>query len=365
MTRRFARPLALLAPAALVLAGCSGEPSGEAQAQAAPADTRVPVSVRPLETGRAEATVRAWATVRPAQSADMLAEVSGTLTQVHVNLGEPGRKGHALLEIGRELHTPRVREAEAALESAKLSSEKLRKDLERAKSLYERGSVSDSDSEAARSRYAEAVAGEAAAAAALALARKNLAAAVLRAPFDGHLASRPLDPGSTVNPGMLLAKVVDINTVGVIALVSERDLANVHLGDEASVSVESITPEPMSGTVVTMGPQADPETRQYPVEIEVPNPGHLLKGGMVAGVEIVYETLEDVPLLPVSALVDDGRAFYVVANGTAERREASLGPRVDQSVALLSGGAPGDSVVVIGQGRLAPGTPVQVEALPR
>jgi multidrug efflux pump subunit AcrA (membrane-fusion protein) len=119
--------------------------------------------------------------------------------------------------------------------------------------------------------------------------------------------------------------------------------------------------------VTAVGPQAEAASRQYPVEITVPNSELALKGGMVARVEIVYGVYEDVPLLPVDALIEDEGAFFyfVVDAGTAHRRRAVLGPRAGQSAALLEGGAPGDSVVVLGQARLIQDARVSVEEVRR
>jgi hypothetical protein len=100
------------------------------------------------------------------------------------------------------------------------------------------------------------------------------------------------------------------------------------------------------------------------VEIEVVNPeGHPLKGGMVARCEIVDAVYDAVPLLPVDALVEseEGNLFYVVKGGVAAGRTAVLGPRSGQMIAVLEGAAVGDSVVVLGQARLAEGIPVRVE----
>jgi membrane fusion protein (multidrug efflux system) len=323
------------------------------------------VGVHVLTTGRAEGAIRVWGTLRPRQEAAFLADLSGRVDAVHVSLGDAVAKGQVLIEIDPELYLALVEEAESKLQSATLSQEKALKDFERSDAMLAKGTISDSEHEAARTRLAQAQAARAEAAATLARARSNLAEARLRAPFAGEVGSRPPDVGSSVTLGMPLVTLVDIGAVRAEALVSEQDLSRIHLGDVAAIMVEARPGETFTGTVTAIGPQTDAETKQFPVEIDVPNPkGHPLRGGMVARVRIVYEAYDAVPLLPVDALIEaeDGAAtFFIVDGGIAHRRILTAGPRQGQKVAVLGGAAPGDTAVVLGQHRLREGTPVSVE----
>jgi len=360
------RNCSLVALSALFLlaAGCKQK---NAEAEGETAAAAVPVSVHVLETGTVEDVVRAWATIRPQQEATLLAGVSGRVSAVHVLLGQQVRKGDILLEIEPEVHAAELTEAETNLESAKIALAKAEKDLERAGGMHEAGTLSDSEYEGFKSNEVAARATVARMDAELARARRTVRDSRLAAPFDGRIAIRPPDAGTTVTLGEILTRVVDISTVGVIAGLSGQDLAHVAPGVHARVIVESLPDRVFDGEVVAVGPQADADSRQFPVEIEVKNPPDLpLKAGMVAQVEVVVKTYPDVPLLPVDALVDadGGDGFYVVTGGAAAWRVAELGPRQGQFAALLSGGAPGDSVVVLGQTRLAPGAAVAIEDAP-
>ena len=142
--------------------------------------------------------------------------------------------------------------------------------------------------EGARAFHAQAEAAAAAADAAVEQARKNLAGARLRAPFAGEVASRLPDVGTSVSLGAPLTSLVDIARVRVEAAISEEDLPRVKPGSPVALTVDAVPGGSFTGTVTAVGPQADPESGQFPVEIEVVNPeGHPLKGGMVARCEIV------------------------------------------------------------------------------
>jgi RND family efflux transporter MFP subunit len=353
----------------LVLGGCGKKPESgttDAEAQLTEKVRAIAVAVSVLESGRIEASVRAWGTVHPYREAEMLSELSGRIASVQIALGDAVERGAILLEIDPSLYQARAQEAESKLESARIGMERSANDLKRMEALFEKGTVSDSELEGARTTGAEAEAGYATAKASLEEARKNLAGARLRAPFGGHVASRPPDLGSTVNIGTPLLTLVDIDRIRVETLVSEQDIPRVKIGGEATLTVAGAPGQVFEGEVTAIGPQTEAETRQFPVEIEVVNPAaHPLKGGMVAKVEIVYEAFEELPLLPVDALVDSegGYVFYVVQNGVAEMRRFTAGPRQDQVIGVLDGAAVGDTVVVLGHARLSDGSPVSVEEI--
>jgi RND family efflux transporter MFP subunit len=345
----------------VLLLGCSAE-------EEVPEERRpIPVAVEPLATGPARATVTAWGTVEPIRDASLLAGVSGTVTAVHARLGDRVAEDAPLLEIDPEVFASRAEEARVRVESAALAVEKTNKDLERNRKLYEDGNViSETALEAARVEAIKARAEQAAARATRAQAELAYRDARPTAPFAGSVANALPDAGTSVMAGTLLARVVDISRVKVRAGFSEQDLATIRPGSMARLTVESLERE-FEGEVTAVGPAADPASFLFPVEITVENPAGLpLRGGMVARVEVVTESWEDAPLLPVDALVErpEGVGYYVVDGGVAAWRAATVLARTREILVLDGTAAPGDSVVILGQTRLTPGTPVTIEARP-
>lgn len=352
----------------LALTGCgdaaSQEETAGAGAPAAEVQRPIPVSVAVVATGESRAQVKAWGTVHPARAAELNSEISGRVARRRVSLGETVARGQVLLEIDPDLHLARVREAKSRTESTRLSAEKAGKDRDRIRAMFDQGIASDAELEAAETRAAEAVAAHAGAQAALAQANKDLAAARVRAPFAGTVGRRPPDPGTTVTPGTPLVSVVDLHRVRVDALISEQDLPAVRTGSAVNVRVEGAPGGVFPGEVTAVGPTADAATRQFPVEIMVTNPeGFPLKGGMVAEVQVIHRRYEDVPLVPVDAVREDDAGVYVftVRHGLAHKTLLTPGPREGLMMAALAGLAAGDSVVVLGQDRLADNVRVRVE----
>lgn len=347
--------------------GCAGQSEGEV-AQAEPAArSDVPVAVHVVSSGRAEAAVRAWGTVVARRDAEILAGVSGRVEAAHVGLGDRVRRGQPLLDVDAALYRAALDEAEALFRSAEAAFAKANSDLERHEALFAGNIISSTEIEQFRNAALTAEAAHAQAAANRERARKNFDDARITAPFDGTVAVRPPDPGSSVGLGMPLTRVVDLSRVRVRVDVPEADLARLTQGMAAIVLVDALPGRRFEGTVAAIGPQADAMSRQYPVEVDAVNPeGQPLKAGMVARVEIVYEAFENVALVPVDALVEDRgrRGVFVTQGGVARWRDTELGPRSGNEIAVRSGVAPGDSVVVLGQTRLADGSRVKVEEAP-
>ena len=358
---------AALAGVLLLLVACSG---GEDSASAEHDTTgarMIPVAVEVMETGTMEARIRAWATVSPEFEADIHAGVSGRVDAVRARLGDRVTRGQTILEIDLAVHRAGLAEAETDVESARIASGKAGKDFERNQALFESKNISDTEFEDARAKTVAAAAVLASAEARLARARRTLDDARVEAPFTGQIAVDPPDAGTTVSAGRLLTRVVNIDRLEVTAGISEKDLARIHLGTPARITVESLPGREFEGVVSAIGPEADAASRQFPVTLLVENPpAQPLKGGMVARVEIVWRTLEDVPLLPIDALVEhEGEmGYFVVSGGVARWREPALGPRNGELVAVESGAGPGDSVVVLGQTRLTDGSRIRVETAP-
>ncbi len=134
----------------------------------------------------------------PAWSAgkvDLTTRVPGVVEQVKVSAGQHVKKGDVLVKLNTVVYEARVKEAQAEVERNRVDEEDARKDLDRAEELYKRTVTSTTELDAARLKHARAKAELMAADAHLTIAQKNLADAVLKAPFNGVVAERLAEPG--------------------------------------------------------------------------------------------------------------------------------------------------------------------------
>ncbi|MEW6770614.1 MAG: efflux RND transporter periplasmic adaptor subunit [Bacillota bacterium] len=379
-------------------AGCSNRQSAEKGKE------RIPVAVAEAVQGRLNRGELLTGKVVAAVELTLAPKLSGRVGAVPVDVGEQVRRGQVVLELDAPEIEAALRQAEAAVRVAEagvnqaaLGVERARAALEQAqenyrlaeanynrgKLLLEQEAISPADFEArfeqpyvnaagalktAEAAYKQAVdqkenvvpAQLEQARAALAAARANAANMLVTAPVSGTVAARNVDPGELVSPQTPALTVVNIDTVVVEAGASDRQVNRLKPGREVKVRVAAVRDTPFVGRVASVSPAADPRTKTYAVKVELENPGHLIKPGMLAEIDLSAGT-EGV-LVPCDAVVHQNHTpvVFVVRGDKAVLRRVETGDTDGRSVIIRKGVAPGDRVVVAGQDRLADGVPVAV-----
>ena len=174
----------------------------------------------------------------------------------------------------------------------------------------------------------------------------------LISPIAGTLVKRDLSIGAMVDrngPAPLM--IVDLDRVWVIANVFEHDLANVKVGDKATVTADAYDDRVFSGQITYIGDEVDRTTRAVRTRIEVPNPDHMLKPGMFAKASLAASNSRDVLVVPESAIYQvDGHSVVFVSAGTDgfEVRTVQPGSHGDGAVEILAGLRVGEVVVAKG-----------------
>lgn len=187
--------------------------------------------------------------------------------------------------------------------------------------------------------------------------------APVESPLTGVIGRVYVDKGTNVTPLTAVALVVDIDRIKVRLDVPEKYLPQILIGQTARVRVEAYPGEVFTGTVTRISPVVETETRTAPVEISIDNPGHRLKPGMFAGIQLVLEKRENVPAVMKEAVIgrEPSTYVFVVNGGVARMRDVKLGLRENDCVEVREGLKAGDLVAVMGQERLRDGAAVSVE----
>lgn len=178
---------------------------------------------------------------------------------------------------------------------------------------------------------------------------------VLKAPFDGDVDQRFLDPGAFARPGVPVLRLVDRSTLRLVADVPETDYGLVAPGTPVRVTLLA-TGQSLEATVTRRSPMAEPATRTIRVEMDVPDQERRLPVGTTARMSIDIGLPRDAVELPLSAATVHGHeaTLFVVEGVTAHRREATvLGERGGNL--YLGGLAPGERVVTQGRTTLLDG----------
>lgn len=277
------------------------------------------------------------------------------------------------------------RAAEAKEQKAQL--ERAEKDFERAKLLHRDELISlaefqrvESDTIAAREKYqsawaalklvrsgsrlediAMAEAEYEQARAGVDAVRYELSRSTLSAPITGFVVKKHVDVGDWVEPGEAVADVIDLDPVFATGPVSERRIGLLARGLSATVMLDAFPGEVFAGEVARIVPQADTQSRTFPVKIELPNPDGRLKAGMLARVSVKLENERPSTLVPKDAVVRRGadEVVFVVDNGKATEVKVRTGRRVRGLLEISQGEVePGQSVVVLGNEALRDGAAV-------
>lgn len=289
-----------------------------------------------VEKGPLTAAVAATGTLNPVVSVQVSSQISGQIRDIFVDFNSTVKAGDLLARIAPETYELRVRQAEADLEAARATvavqqAELFRarvnlldaeRDVKRKATLVAKNYISTAELdkaqtllEAARAQLAvvEAQARNSAALvrqreAALGQAKVDLSRTEIRAPIDGIVIKKSVEPGQTVAASLqapemfVIAK--NLTDMQVEAAIDEADIGRVKLGQEASFTVDAFPGRRFKGEVkqVRKAAQVVSNVVSYTVVISAANPELILLPGMTANVRIVTAHKEDVLKVANAAL---------------------------------------------------------------
>ncbi|QFU09018.1 Multidrug resistance protein MdtA precursor [Rhodobacteraceae bacterium THAF1] len=261
----------------------------------------------------------------------------------------------------------RIAEAEARLVEAQINQNAASRLSEDGFASQTRVASSDSAVEAANAAIEAAKSGlESAAArvqsaqAAVAAAETELERSEITAPFGGLLESDTAEIGALLQAGGLCATVIQLDPVKLVGFVPEIGVDRVEVGAPAQARLAS--GQTATGRVTFLSRAADPQTRTFRTEIEVPNADLKIRDGQTVEIAIQAEG-QQAHLLPQSALTlnDEGDLGVRVAeeNDLAQFYEVSILRDSPQGV-FVTGLPESARVIVLGQEYVSDGTPVVV-----
>jgi len=190
----------------------------------------------------------------------------------------------------------------------------------------------------------------------------------IRAPFDGIITERHIDPGHLVQPGRgaedaPLFVLIDAETVRLFVDVPEADAALVEQGRPAKVIVSALGNSAFDGVVTRTGWALQTGTRSMKCEIDVPNEDGRLRPGMYAQVELTVAERKDVLSVPKTAVISrDGQSLCVTvtADGTILRKPVQTGIRSAADIEIVSGLDGTEDILTANAAAFADGQKVQV-----
>jgi len=344
MTRLFLFLLSMALPLAACGDGKDKGPGGPG----GPGGPAPLVRAEPATPYRFVNRIEAVGTANAREQVTLSSPVTERIERLHFDDGGYVRSGQVVAELARSQETAILARAEAQAREAQ-------QQLDRLQALSRRGF-------ATTARVDEQIATVSAAQAQAAEARAMISDRVVRAPFSGYVSLRTVSPGAVIAAGSEIVTISDISEIKLDFPVPETALPALSEG-QTIVAKSAAWPEiPFRGTVATIDPVVDPNTRSAMVRARLPNPDLKLKPGMLLTVAI--ETQPRMALaVPELAIVGEGErrfVFRVKPDSSIERVEVKVGGREDGRIEVLSGLNRGDKVVTDGVVKVRDGIKVRL-----
>jgi HlyD family secretion protein len=185
---------------------------------------------------------------------------------------------------------------------------------------------------------------------ALQQARKNLAGAILKAPFDGVVTAVNYRVGDVVRPERPGISLADLSLLEIRVNVAEIDISQVQIGQEAEIVLDALPDQIIAGQVIQIAPAARSELGvvNYPVAISLATNDPGVKPGLTGNVNIITGQRENVLLVPNRA-IRGSKGQYLVAvlrDDQLVELPVQIGLSNDSITEIVSGLEEGDQVVL-------------------
>jgi len=314
-------------------------------------------------------------TVYPIYQYVVAPKVSGRIIEIRKRIGDPVSRGEVIARIDDAEYQQAVLEeeanlkiAQATLTESKGQAELAKQELDRAKSLSEKGIASPSELDAAvtnntalQSRLKLAMAQVDQREASLNSAKIRLSYTVLNATEPGYIGERFADEGALLSPNSPVVTVLGYDRVIVRTTVVERDYGHISVGQVTDVRVDAYPDEHFSGKVARIAPMLQESSRVAKMEVEVANNSHILKPGMFTKVRVVLAENDNAQTVPNQAIVNlqGNPGIFVIdkAEPVAHFLPVKLGIATLDRTEILTPKIDG-AVVTLGQNLLTEGSKV-------
>jgi RND family efflux transporter MFP subunit len=356
---------------------------GTAEKSARKGDAQpVPVEVAAIERGPLELQ-RTFTGNLEARAEFLVApKVSGRIEQLTVDLGDSVTRGQVVAVLDDAEYVQAVARARADLEVARASNAEAHsllkiaeRELKRMDQLRERGVSSESQRDAAMAEQLAKQALVKVTKAQIARAEADLEAARIRLSYtqvtagwhgggeQRVVAERYVDEGETVAANAPLLRIVELDPVTAVFFVTERDYAQLQIGQSATLSTDAFPGETFQGHIQRIAPVFRESSRQARVELRVVNPELRLKPGMFARSTVIVDRAEQAVIVPEQALTtrNDREGVFLVSADEASVawREVQTGIRQGERVQVTGEDLKG-RVVVLGQQLLDDGSSIRI-----
>jgi RND family efflux transporter MFP subunit len=352
--------VSLLAPVAIALSACEGEPREVVE------KIRAIKTVTVAERGSGQLN-RFPGLIEAVDTSVISFEVAGNTREVNVNVGDRVTEGQIIATLDESQYQLNVELAEAEVGRAKAVLAEKQNEYDRQNTLYKKEWVSKAAFDQAVAARDSAANGLAYANSKLNLALRDKDKTLLQAPFDGVIAAKYAEPYQEVARGEKIFEIYIEGAMEVVLNVPETKIGEIYQGLPAEVSFPAENIEALAGRVSEVGSVAS-TANAFPVKVVLANPPPGVLPGMTAEASLVLgsEGSDSSFLVPFSAIApgdDPGRGYIFVFDSATStvRRTPVKGKGVrDDRVMINEGLEAGDVIAIAGVSFLRDGQKVKL-----
>ena len=322
-----------------------------------------PVQVAMVKTKTVSTQISLVGTTEAFSESTVASEISGLVEYFPIKEGDYVKKGDLLVNLKETELKLRLKGAVAAKKRIEANLQNAEKELKRVSKLKETNSIAEKQYDTAfytyRALSQELLQNESE----IELLNYEKKQQKVLAPFSGFVAKEHTQIGEWINKGGPVVTLLDLDKIRITVDVPERYSVLLAPHGNVNVSIKSVSNNLFSGKIYSVLPQGNPDSRTFPVRINLANPDHKIKSGMEAMVVFNLATEIKALLVPKDAVVTSGdnRLVFMVNDGKAIPVPVKITGYYDGDVAVEGDLKPGDQVVIRGNERLRPGQPVVVQ----
>lgn len=205
------------------------------------------------------------------QRADVTADTQGKVINVMIERGQRVKLGQAVIQLDVRTARLSAKEAQAALQSARVSKRLADEECARTKALLEKGAITKAEFDRQNTQCLNAVEQVAQAQARNDMMSKSVADGMVRAPFDGTVSEKYVSPGEWVTPGKPLFTLVDADPLKIELSVPEKAVTAIKIGDPVQVVAVAHPEQTFSATITRLGAEIG-RSRSLTVEATLDRP---------------------------------------------------------------------------------------------
>ncbi len=339
------------------------------------AERVVPVEVYVAKPDTISRFISLTGGIEAQNDAAVFSKVAEKLVSLNVKPGDRVRAGQILAVQYNAAALQGKRVAEASHKSASIQLQSRKDDFVRMENLFEKNAVTRQQFDQAKSQFDIAQASFEQSQAAVEQATVQYENAILRAPFEGKVATVYFDVNEMVPAGQQVVKIINASNVKAKLKVPAVDIAKIREGQSVIAAFPSLPDTQFTGVVYRIDEAIDPLTQTLEVEVRLPNENNVLRSGMFGEFRIETDkrtetvVVGEMTVMTRTEIITNEKGIqterpdyyvFLVKNGKAEKKSVAPGIFSSGFIELSEGVNRGDSIIVVGQNIVKEGDSLRI-----